>query len=106
MKDNHGNPMNERDDVATLVRLAGKRRAVPRDRAERVKAAARAQWQHEVQRRSRKRYVWAAAGLTTAASLALVITFRILPVGTVGPTEFDAAIVVESLAGPAWNRVT
>ena len=71
MKDHREHKEAERDDIATLVRLAGKRRAVPDERAERVRSAARAQWRQEVRRRSRRRYAWYAAGLAAAASLAL-----------------------------------
>ena len=105
MNENHGNPMDDRDDVATLIRFAGKRKSVPPDRAERARAAARAEWQHEVRRRSRKRTIWIAAGLATAASLVLAIAFRILPFGTGVPTGSEPAILVEALAGPAWSRV-
>ena len=37
MNDNRQPPMEDRDDVASLLRLAGKRHAVPRERAERVR---------------------------------------------------------------------
>ena len=46
-----------RDDIATLVRLAGKRRNVPAERTERVREAARAQWQREIRLQSRKRWI-------------------------------------------------
>ncbi len=106
MNDDHERPVDGRDDIATLVRLAGKRQSVPPDRAARVRAAARAEWQHEVQQRSRKRYAWTAAGLAAAASLVLAITFRVLPIGTGAPTGPDAPILVEALTGPAWSRAT
>ena len=88
-------PRNDRDDVAALVRLAGKRQAVPRDRADRVRAAARAQWQAEVRRRSRKRHLWAGAGLAAAASLVLAVTLQILPVGPGAPTVSPTPVLVE-----------
>ncbi len=104
MKKDHGQPMNERDDVATLVRLAGKRQAVPRERAERVRAAAQAQWQHEVRQRSRTRTIWMGVGLAAAASLMLAITIQVLTVGNGVPQGAAATILVESLVGPAWIR--
>jgi ferric-dicitrate binding protein FerR (iron transport regulator) len=106
MNDEQEPLMDERDDVGRLVRLAGKRQAVPRDRAERVKTAARAQWQSEVRRRSRRRAIWAAAGLAAAASLALAITLQFLPVGTGVPPGADIVIRVEALTGPVWSQVT
>lgn len=63
---------NESDDrVGALLRLTGRRPAVPVDRAERVQAAVRAHWQAEVDRRSRRRWVTTAAVLATAATLVL-----------------------------------
>jgi ferric-dicitrate binding protein FerR (iron transport regulator) len=105
MKEDHERPADDRDDVATLVRIAGKRPAVPRDRFERVKGAARAQWQREVRRRSRKRYAWIGAAAATAAAVILVIAFRTLPVGTGVPARSADAMRVEALAGVAWTRV-
>ena len=104
MKNNHENPMEDRDDIASLVRLAGKRKAVPRERAARVRVAAREVWQREVTRRSRRRYVWAAAGL--AASVLLLIAVRILSVGTGSSVVPGTRILVEALAGPVWSQVT
>ena len=106
MKKDHGDSMNVRDDVATLVRLAGKREAVPRERAERVRAAAQAQWQHEVRRRSRSRTLWTGVGLAAAACLMLAVTMQVLSVGNGVPQGPAAAILVESLVGPAWIRNT
>ena len=104
MNDKNEQPVDLRDDVARLMRLAGKRRAVPHERAERVRAAARAQWQHEVRLRYRKRFVWTAAGLATAASLTLLIAIRLLSVGSGGPGS-DLPVRVEALAGAAWGRL-
>jgi len=105
MNDHRQPPTEDRDDVATLLRLAGKRPAVPPERAERVRAAAHAQWSREVRRRSRRRYLYGAAGLAAAASLILAITLWVLPYPTGGPTGSDQAIRVEVLTGPAWSRV-
>jgi len=99
MKEDHQPPMDDRDDIARLVRLAGKRQAVPQERMDRVKAAARAQWQGEVRRRSRKRYVWAAAGLATAASLVLAFTLGVVPLGPDRSNGPQAAIRIEALSG-------
>ena len=104
MNEDHEHPTGDRDDVAKLVRLAGKRRSVPRERAERVRAAAQAQWQEEVRRRSRRRYAWTAAALATAASLVLALTLTFLPPGSDVPTGSHATILVEALAGSAWSR--
>lgn len=104
MNDDRENSMGDRDDVARLVRLAGKRPSVPRERAERVRAAAEAQWQEEVRRRARRRFVWSAAALATAASLAVAITLTLIPSGSGVPTGSIAAISVETLSGTAWSR--
>ena len=98
MKEDRREPMDDRDDIARLVRLAGKRQAVPQERTDRVKAAARAQWQGEVQRRSRKRYAWAAAGLAAAASLVLAFALGIVPLGPDAPTGRTMTLV-EALTG-------
>jgi ferric-dicitrate binding protein FerR (iron transport regulator) len=106
MSDNFKPPIDDRDDVAALVRLAGKRPAVPVERGERVRAAARAQWQREVRRRSRTRYLWTAAGLAAAASLVLVITL-LNPLGGTGvPSGTEARGLVEAVTGPVWARET
>ena len=104
MNEDREHSMADRDDVAKLVRLAGKRRAVPRERAERVRSAAQAQWQEEIRRRSRKRYVWTTAALATAASLVLAIALTFLPLGSDVPTGSDAVNLVEALSGSAWSR--
>ena len=100
MKNGEENPLNKRDDVATLVRLAGKRKAVPRERAERVRAAAQEQWQREVRRRARRR-LWL-GGLATAATLVLAMALRILSGSGGVPLGPQASILVESLIGPVW----
>jgi ferric-dicitrate binding protein FerR (iron transport regulator) len=99
---------DEGDDVATLVRLAGWRRAVPPERTERVRAAALACWQQELRGRSRRlRYVWAAGvALAAAASIVLVVSFRALPVRPSGSTESGAMARVESMSGAIWARDT
>jgi ferric-dicitrate binding protein FerR (iron transport regulator) len=97
--------MDERDDIATLVRLAGKRDEVSSSRAERVRAATRAHWRQAVRRRAWKPYAWVAAGLTTAAAVgALAITLRLLPLGGGPPAPDSVLPLVESLAGSAWRE--
>lgn len=93
----------DRDDIAVLVRLAGKRRAVPPVRAERVREAARTEWRQVVRRRSRARRLWTAAGLTAAAVLILAAALGLFPRGTSAPVD-DGPIVVESVIGQVWTR--
>jgi ferric-dicitrate binding protein FerR (iron transport regulator) len=95
-------PTDERDDVAALVRLAGKRQAVPGERAECVRAAARDEWRRGLRRRARRRYAWAAAGLAAAAALVLAVALRVVPSPAGQPRSADVARV-ESLTGPAWS---
>lgn len=60
------------DQIGLLLRLAGRREAVPKERQERVKLAIRELWYDEVRRRSRRRRAyWAAGALAVAAALAV-----------------------------------
>jgi len=93
----------KRDDVATLIRLGGPRPAVPPQRLDRARAAARASWRQAVQRRSRSRNVWAVA-LTLAASLVLAVTVRVIWFENALPLVAESAIRVESLSGQVWIR--
>jgi ferric-dicitrate binding protein FerR (iron transport regulator) len=93
MKENED--LEQDRDVATLLRVAGKRHDVPRERAERIRATARAEWQVEVRRGSRRRRAWAAAALAAAATVAAV---------WLGLPSRPAAVPVESLSGAAWAR--
>ena len=89
-----------RDEVGELIRLAGRRPAVPPEAAARVRAAVHGHWRGMVRRRARTRAFWA-AGLAAAAALALVLGWRVErrePVGAGGEMR------VEALAGPAWIR--
>jgi hypothetical protein len=63
------------DPVGELLKAAGPREAVPDERARRVEAAVRLEWQDVVQKRiGRKRAAWIAAScLTSAALIALVL---------------------------------
>lgn len=94
-------PPDNGDDVATLVRIAGPRPAVPAERSERVRAAARLSWQQAVQRHSRSRRVRTFVILATAASVALLITVGTLRFRSGAPAA-EAAIRVESLHGTVW----
>ncbi len=100
MNENHGNLEDEGDDVARLLRVAGKRPPMPPERVERVRAAALLQWQEVLRRSPSRRYAWAAA---LAAAAGLVILIRILAFGTGAPTS-GAAASVDSSAGSAWVR--
>ena len=62
------------DPVAALLRAAGPRADAPSERARRVEAAVRLEWQGVVQkRRGRRRAGWVAAScLTSAALMALM----------------------------------
>ncbi len=88
------------DEVAALIRLAGRRPAVPAAAAARVRAATHEHWRRELRQRGRVRALWA-AGLAAAAALALVIGWQ------AARSEAPAAggeVRVEALAGEAWSR--
>lgn len=93
---------NDEDDVARLLRLAGKRDSVPAERAARVKAAARDAWRGELVGRARRRRARLAAGLGAAAVLLLAIGWLLLPRTAPVPAP-AAAIAVEALEGSAWS---
>jgi hypothetical protein len=63
------------DPLAALLRAAGPREIAPAERARRVEAAVRLEWQDAVQKRlGRRRAAWIAAScLTSAALIALVL---------------------------------
>ena len=86
------------DPIGDLVRLAGARQAVPRERAVRVEAAVREAWMEATALRRRRRLAsWsAAAALAAALALALGLAFW-------GPTGAPAPVVarVERVAGAA-----
>ena len=107
MKNSEDDPSPEpRDEVAMLIRLAGRRPAVPDDVAARVRAAAHEQWQSGLRRRARARSLWTAAGLAAAASVILAIAWSIVRVDPAGPPIPQVSVRVESLAGSvtAGNR--
>ena len=71
------------DPLAGLLQVAGPREAVPAERARRVEAAVRVEWQDAVQKRvGRRRAAWIAAScLTSAALIALVLHAHVAQVG-------------------------
>ena len=75
------------DSLEDLLRAAGPRATVPADRARRIEAAVRLEWQEAVQKHSgRRRAAWIAAScLTSAALIALVLHAH------VGEVESQAA---------------
>ena len=94
-------PVERADDVAGLIRLAGRRPGVPPDRAARVKVAVREQWIDQVRQGRRRRRMWAAAAVAAAASLALAIPFLGGRPGSDAVPPRTAA-TVESLQGSGW----
>lgn len=103
MNREHDPAREPRDDVATLIRLAGRRPAVPEDVAARVRAAAHEQWQSEVRRRTRARFLRTATALAAAAVVVLTIAWSFFfRANTAGPPPLEASVRVESLTGPAW----
>ncbi|HYO12213.1 MAG TPA: FecR family protein [Thermoanaerobaculia bacterium] len=103
MKNSEDDPAPEpRDEVAMLIRLAGRRPAVPDDVAARVRAAAHEQWQSGLRRRARARFLWTTAGLAAVASVILAIAWSVVRVNPAGPPVPQVSVRVESLAGSAW----
>lgn len=74
-----------------LLRLAGPRPAVPREREERVRQAVRAHWRATQDGRRRLRLAWLAAPLAAAALIALVI---LLPQRRPAPPALLGAVEV------------
>jgi ferric-dicitrate binding protein FerR (iron transport regulator) len=94
-------PSDPGDEVAALLRLAGRRPAVPDEVAARVREAAHRHWRRELQRRARVRFAWAAAGLAAAASIVLVVALQL---DRAAPPASIEGVQVEALAGRAWSR--
>jgi hypothetical protein len=90
------------DPVAELLRSAGPRQAAPDERARRVEAAVRLEWQDVVQKRiGQRRAAWIAAScLTSAALIALVLHAH---VGQVAP---EAAAAPSSYPRQAYAART
>jgi len=81
------------DPELELLRLAGPRPAVPREREERVRTAVRAHWRTRVNGRRPPRLAWLAVPLAVAALIALVILLpkrRPAPPAMVGSIEVVA----------------
>ena len=93
-----------RDDIATLIRLAGRRHAVPEEVAARVRAAAHEHWQGELRRRARARVLWTATGLAAAAALVLAIASGLFRAEPPRPPAPRGTMLVESLVGSAVAR--
>lgn len=104
MKPEDDRSPEQRDDIATLIRLAGRRRAVPEEVASRVRAAAHEHWQRELRRRSRARFLWTATGLAAAAALALAIASGLFRAAPPRPPVPGGTVLVESLVGPVSLR--
>ncbi len=102
MNDTHNDPRDGRDEVAELIRLAGKRQAVDEERTNRVREAARAQWRTVVRQRRRRR-LWV-AGMSAAALLVVAfLALRSPPDG--GTMEVAGGPVrVEVVAGSIVER--
>jgi hypothetical protein len=82
------------DPVEELVRSAGPRPAAPTERARRVEAAVRLEWQNVVRKRtSRRRAAWIAATcLTSAAAIALVMHAHVPAQTVVAPAAVSRPI--------------
>jgi len=89
------------DPELELLRLAGPRPAVPREREERVRTAVRAHWRTRVNGRRPPRLAWLAVPLAVAALIALVI---LLPQRRPAPPVLLGAI--EVVTGPVLVETT
>lgn len=97
-------PSDEGDErVGALLRSTGRRPAVPEDLRDRVRAAVSTHWRTETRRRARRRRLWIAATLVTAA--AAVLGLVVLGWPRPEPSRADAvAGRVEARVGAAWAR--
>lgn len=89
-----------RDEVGELIRLAGRRPAVPPEAMARVRAATHEHWRRELRQRGRVRSLWVSV-LAAAAALALVIGWQ---VEKPRPSDPGGLVQVEALVGSAWSR--
>jgi ferric-dicitrate binding protein FerR (iron transport regulator) len=103
-------PRDEHDDVAVLMRVAGKRRAVPRARFDRVRDAAHAEWRAVAGRggavRAKRRRVWIAASAAALVLLALTLAIRLVPSGLQSTVAADASARVAAIRGQVWAEAT
>jgi ferric-dicitrate binding protein FerR (iron transport regulator) len=91
---------NERDPIATLVRLAGRRPEVAAGRTARVKAAVAEEWRTTIRRRRRVRIGVAAAVAAVAASFAGILLVRSQPEATI-PAAAPMVAHVLTIQGPS-----
>lgn len=89
------------DEVASLLRLAGPREAVPADRERRVKAAVHAAWRHHGRARARRKLMaWSASAVAAAALL--LVGVRVVQHEDPGTPVLPAVLAtVEVTGGPA-----
>ncbi len=99
----NNDPDDPKDEIASLLRMAGQRPPVPLEVAERVREATRDHWRREARARKLKRRLWAGAGLAAAAVLAMGLGLALLRTSPVPPAGAPAARV-ELVAHPAWAR--
>ncbi|MFQ5701266.1 MAG: FecR family protein [Acidobacteriota bacterium] len=102
MKDKTRQPPEHDDEIAKLIRLAGRRPAVPAERFDRVKAAVHDHWARDVRRRRRRWAIWTGAGVAAAASLIWVMSYRIARIESSAPAPRQVAATVKALIGTAW----
>lgn len=95
------NPTDD-DQIATLLRLAGRRPAVEQDRAARVRNAVHEAWQEQTAGRSRRRWLSAAAAVVVLL-MAGVIAFRASRT-TVTPAPSAIVATVEAYEGAVAAR--
>lgn len=93
--------MKPEDEIAALIRLAGRRPAVPEEVAARVRAAAHEHWREGLRRRARVRWLWTGAALAAAA---LVILAVVLRVDTSAPPIPQKLVQIELRYGPVGIR--
>ena len=75
----HAAPFDQKDETAVrLLRIAGARRAVPGDRAARVRAAVHAEWRAATKRRVDQRRVLATAAFLAAAATVVFAVGRLV----------------------------
>ncbi len=97
-----------KDEIGKLIRLAGRRKAVSVERTARVRSAVREHWQAEVKarRQARLRFRWGMAALASAALIVVAIGLSGFWSDDGRPVADGAPILVETLTGSAWTRVT
>jgi ferric-dicitrate binding protein FerR (iron transport regulator) len=93
--------MKPEDEIAALIRLAGRRPGVPEEVAARVRAATHEHWREGLRRRARARFLWTGAALAAAALVILAIAFR---VDTSTPPVPRELVRIELRRGPVWIR--